>query len=154
MVVATVGVTVGIVFGLKQVRDLVKQRQTQLFMQLYDRLNSREFQEEYNEIVYLQEWKDYDDYMSRDGPETNFKAWTSLNSIGYFFDGLGVLVRRRLIDISLVDDLMSSSIFWLWEKMEPIIRERRKRKNRPQIWEWVEYLYGDMKARESFRSVA
>ena len=51
--VATVGVTVGIVFGLKQVRDLVKQRQTQLFMQLYDRRNSREFQGEYNEIVYL-----------------------------------------------------------------------------------------------------
>ena len=69
-------------------------------------------------------------------------------SIGYFFDGLGVLVRRRLIDISLVDDLMSSSIFWLWEKMEPIVRERRKRRSRPQIWEWVEYLYNEMKGRE------
>jgi len=32
--------------------------------------------------------------------------------------------------------------------MEPIVRERRKRRSRPQIWEWVEYLYNEMKGRE------
>ena len=64
--------------------------------------------------------------LSNYSPEANPDAWASFNSIGYFFDGLGVLVHRKLIDISLVDDLMSSSVIWLWARV---------------IWEWVEYLY-------------
>jgi hypothetical protein len=116
---------------------------------LYDQLNSQEFQKMFNHIVYVYKWEDYDDWIRKYGPDVDMDAWVAFTSVGSFFDGLGVLVHRKMIDIKLVHDLMSSSIIWLWEKMEPVIVERRKRRNRPQIWEFVEWLYNEMKAQEA-----
>ena len=147
--IATVaGILIGIFFGLRQLRDIVKTRNTDLFVDLYNQLTSKEFQKMYTDIVYNFQWSDYDDWLRNYGPDTNPEAWASLNSVGYFFDGIGVLIHKNLIDIQLVDDLMSSGVIWLWEKTEPIIRERRVRRNRPQIWEWVEYLYYRIKENE------
>jgi hypothetical protein len=103
----------------------------------------------YNQILYVYKWDGYDDWLAKYGPDADIEAWANFNSVGFFFDGIGVLVHREMIDIQLVDDLMSSSIIWLWEKMEPIVVERRRVRNRPQIWEWVEYLYKELKARET-----
>jgi len=47
-----------------------------------------------------------------------------------------------------VDDLLSTPITQAWEKMAPIIKDRRERLGLPQIWEWFEYLYNGMKKRE------
>jgi hypothetical protein len=30
-------------------------------------------------------------------------------------------------------------------RAQPIVKEQRKRWNRPQVWEWFEYLYNEMK---------
>jgi hypothetical protein len=147
------GILVGIFFGLRQLRDIVKSRNTDLFVDLYNQLTSREFQRMYNDIVYNYEWVDYEDWLRKYGPDANLEAWTSFNSVGYFFDGLGVLVHKKLIDIQLVDDLMSSAVIWLWEKTGPIIQQRRLRRNRPQIWEWVEYLYYRIKESDGVISV-
>jgi hypothetical protein len=146
--VTMTGVFVGVIFGLRQINDIVKSRHTNLFVDLYDHLNSQEFQKMYNQIIYVYKWDSYDDWLEKYGPDTNIEAWSSFVSVGSFFDGIGVLVSRKLIDLELVDDLMSSSIIWLWEKMEPVVLERRKRRNRPQLWEFVEYLYKEVKKRE------
>jgi hypothetical protein len=140
-VVTVLGILIGIFFGLRQLKDIVKSRNTDLFVDLYNQLTSREFQRMYNDVVYKYTWRDYDDWLSKYGPDSNQEAWADFNSVGYFFDGIGVLVYRNLIDIQLVDDLMSSAVIWLWEKVGPIVKERRIKRNRPQIWEWVEYLY-------------
>ena len=140
-IVTVLGILIGIFFGLRQLRDIVKSRNTDLFVDLYNQLTSREFQTMYSDIVYKFQWDDYEDWLSKYGPDTNPEAWASFNSVGSFFDGIGVLIHRKLIDIQLVDDLMSSGVIWLWEKTEPIIKERRLRRKRPQIWEWLEYLY-------------
>jgi len=144
-IVTVLGILIGIFFGLRQLRDIVKSRNTDLFVDLYNQLTSREFQKMYSDIVYNFKWDDYEDWLSKYGPDTNPEAWASFNSVGYFFDGIGVLIHKKLIDIQLVDDLMSSGVIWLWEKTGPIIKERRLRRNRPQIWEWVEYLYYKIK---------
>jgi len=61
---------------------------------------------------------------------------------------VGVLVKRKLIDVTLVDDRMAVSIIWYWQNVEPIIKEFRKRGNWPRAWEWIEYLYNEMQKRE------
>lgn len=147
------GILLGVFFGLRQLRDIVKSRNTDLFVDLYNQLTSREFQRMYNDIMYNYRWVDYEDWLSKYGPDSNPEAWANFNSVGYFFDGIGVLVHKKLIDIQLVDDLMSSAVIWLWEKTGPIIKERRLRRNRPQIWEWVEYLYYRIKENDGVASV-
>jgi hypothetical protein len=58
---------------------------------------------------------------------------------------LGVLVKRGFIDVAIVDDLMSGQVVSFWEKFRPIYVEARRRRNWPQLVEWVEYLYREVK---------
>ncbi len=68
--------------------------------------------------------------------------------MGTYYKGVGLLVRRKLIDLNLVEELMGISIVLHWEKSGPIIKELRERLNLPQFAEWFEYLYNEMQKRE------
>jgi hypothetical protein len=61
-----------------------------------------------------------------------------------FFEGIGILLKRKLIDIELVDDMFTTPIKWTWENMKDIILETRKVSNQPELFEWFEYLYNEM----------
>jgi len=65
--------------------------------------------------------------------------------LGAHLEGIGVLLRRRLIDPSFVDDLMSQVIVRYWEKFGPLIRESRVKLNYPFMGEQSEYLYNQIK---------
>jgi len=53
-----------------------------------------------------------------------------------------------MVSIDLVDDLFSSPIILYWDKMKPMIEGMRKYFYRPQLGEWFEYLYNEMRKRE------
>jgi len=67
--------------------------------------------------------------------------------VGTYFKGVGVLVKMKLIDLNLVDELMGTSIRLHWEKSGPIMKEFRTRMW-PHAYEWFEYLYNELKKRE------
>jgi len=146
-IAAAVGVIIGVVFATLQLRDLVKTRQTDLVMRLDTTFGSKEFQEAWVETLRM-EFTDYEDYLRKYGAASKKPAYTSVNMVGNFFEGLGILLRRKLIDIALVDDLFSSDVIITWHKMKPIIEGWRKQFNRPQMSEWFEYLYNEMQKRE------
>jgi len=64
--------------------------------------------------------------------------------VGIFFEGIGVLLSRKLIDSGLVDDLFRHSIKMSWEKMKPSIERIRKQYNVPYAFGYFEYLYNEM----------
>jgi hypothetical protein len=128
-------------------RNAAKARQTELFMKLYERWYDESFQQHWMEVIYKWQWADYDDY-ERKYMSGNIQAFASGFSVLAYFEGIGVLVKRKLIDIDLVDDLMSTSILWYWEKTGSMVIESRKRSNRPQLLEWSEYLYNELVKRE------
>ena len=153
-VVAAIGVMVGVAFAYLEVRNLAKQRETdvetrqaELFMQIYDHYYREDFLIDENEILFHWEWKDFEDFWQKYGPETNPKAFSKWDSVGTYFRGVGVLVKRKLIDPDLVDELMGTSIILHWEKSGPIMKEFRER-YWPHAYEWFEYLYNEMKKRE------
>ena len=139
-VIAAVGVIVGVIFTVLELRNLVKTRQTDLVMRLYSTFGSQEFNEARWKIM-AREYKDFNDYEKKHG-------LSEIVQVGSFFEGIGVLLHRKLVDISLVDDLLSSAIKLSWDKMKPMYGEWRKRSNRPQLAEWFEYLYNEMQKRE------
>jgi hypothetical protein len=138
-VVAALGVIVGVVFTVLQLRDLVKTRQTDLVIRLYSTRTSKEFQESWKKVM-AKEQEDYHDYEK-------WYEWSDFIKVGVFFEGIGILLHRKLIDIRLVDDLFSYIIRTTWEKMKPIEEDVRKHNNAPQIAEWFEYLYNEMNKR-------
>jgi len=148
MAVEATGILIGILIAVIQLRNLNKTRQTELFMNLYETFRNREFQRQYAEIIFQHKWKDFDDWLEKYGPVTNVEAFSSWISVPAYFEGIGVLLNRKTIDISIVDDMLSTQILLLWEKIEPITKEYRESMKRPQLWEWFEYLYKEIKKRE------
>jgi len=146
-IVATAGVIIGVFFAVLQLRALVKTRRTDLVLRLYSTFGSREFQEAWVETLRM-EFKDYRDYLKKYGATSEHPAYTSVNMVASFFEGMGILLRRNLIDIALIDDLHSTDIILTWHKMKPIVEGWRKQFNRPQMSEWFEYLYNEMVKRE------
>jgi len=139
-IVAAIGVMVGVVFTVLELRNLVQTRQTDLVIRLYSTRTSKEFQESWRKVM-AKEFEDYHDYEK-------WYNWSDFIEVGLFFEGVGILLSRKLIDIGLVDDLHSYVIKTTWEKIKRVVEGVRKRNNAPQIYEWFEYLYNEMKKRE------
>jgi hypothetical protein len=140
VVIASASVVAGVVYYALQLRHQNKMRQTDLIMKLYSRYGSKGFQKTLEEVS-RREAKSFHDYEEKYG-RAEFAA------VGTFFEGIGVLLYRKLIDISLVDDLFTAPIKMAWDKMKDSIIEVRKEWGQPTIFEWFEYLYNEMKKRE------
>ena len=84
--------------------------------------------------------------MNKYGPYTNLEAWSIVTACIDYYEGIGVLVKRNLIDISFIDDLMSGLIIISWDKLRDYIYGWREVRNYPQFGEYFEYLYTQIKA--------
>lgn len=72
------------------------------------------------------------------------EALAKTNYVFSFFESVGVLVYRKLLDPQLVYDLMATYVFNTYGKGLPLRKEFRVRANRPEIWKHSEYLYHEM----------
>jgi hypothetical protein len=148
--VASASVVLAAIYYVFQVRHQTRVRQTDLIMRLYSTIVTKEFVE--NDVsIFNQEVNDLEGFMRKYGSFPKFME--SPEYVPYmmdseFFEGVGILLRRKLIDIELVDDLFSSPIITIWEKTLPMTKALREYFNRPQLAEWFEYLYNEMKKRE------
>ena len=95
-------------------------------MEMYRDYRGLDFRRQLMKVWNL-EWTDFDDLWEKYGPGSNSEEWANWLSVAAFFSGVGVLVKRNLVDISLVDDLLSNIIIRYWVFMEPIIMEWRER---------------------------
>jgi len=86
--------------------------------------------------VTTREEKDYNEYVKKYGG-------TELLQISVFFEGIRILLHRKLIDINMVRDLFGEPIKLIWEKNEPILKEMHA-----DACLWFEYVYKEIKKRE------
>ena len=145
IVIASASVVAGVIYYILQIQHQKKIRQTDLVVRLYSAFSGKELQEGYFETVTL-EFADYDDFMKK--YKMPAKSIVPLWEVCKFFDGVGVLLRNRLVDIGLIDELFHTEVTRLWEKVKPIAEGRRKELNQPTIYQPFEYLYSEMKKRE------
>jgi peroxiredoxin family protein len=139
-IIAAFGVIVGVVFTVLELRNLTKQRQTDLVIRLYSTMGSSNFQEVW-EKTRDRQYESFKNYVTKYGLK-------EATQIGIFFEGIGVLLHRKLIDIDLVDDLFTAPVKIFWERMKPLVIDYRKERNRQTMFEWSEYLYNEMQKRE------
>jgi len=143
IIMAAASVVIALIYYTLIIRNADRTRKAQLFMQLYNIYNSVDFQKNHFYIMSL-EWKDFKEYWEKYGPFTNPETNAIIASEGGFFEGIGVLVKRKLIDTTLVDDLMAGNIIGYWEKIGPVVKDIRITLNWPQALEWAEYLYNEI----------
>ena len=136
----------GVVLTVIELRNLVKQRKSDLLMRLHLAFSTKENSEVV--LKYLStEYKDYDDFVQKYGlPFAEGPVQTVFLVVGNFFEGIGILLKNRFVDIDLVTELFAVEPFWL--KWKPLVEGTRKQYGGPRMLEWFEYLYDEVKKRE------
>ncbi len=145
-IIAAIGVLVGVILAIVELRNIARTRQMQLIMGIYSLFTTREYMDAWEKIR-TREFKDYDGYVKRHG-------LTDFMQVAALFEGLGFLLHRRFLDIDLVRELMNESTKMTWEKVKPMIEDGRKQLSQRKsgeyvpVYQWWEHLYNEMKKRE------
>jgi len=143
IVIAATSVVIGVIFAVLELRNVIRQRQTDLVIKLYSTFITKEFQEAY-QTFWATDFKDYNDVLKKG-------HLSRLRTIGGFFEAIGVLLHRKLVDIGIVDDLFRESIKLMWEKAKPVLYNAREQLNLPTYGRYFENLYNEMQKREKTR---
>src|SRR3972149_5244217 len=131
IVIASTGVLVAATYYILQVRHQNRMRQTDLLMRLHLAFSSKERVEA--ALKYLNtEYKDYNDFVERYGlPFGEGQVQTVFLMMGMFFEGIGILLKRKLVQLDLVSDLFAVEMLWL--KWKPLAEGLRKVTNNPHF---------------------
>jgi hypothetical protein len=135
--IASASVVAGVIYYAFQIRQQTKIRQVDFIMRMPSTFLSKEVMQTLA-TVRKTEFENYDDFEEKIGVEAR--------QVADFGENLGLLVKRKLVDISLVADRYE--VKGVYEKLKPWVEETRKRANNSRLYEWFEYLYNEMKKRE------
>ena len=134
-----ISLTIGVIYHIMTLRNHRRNREATLLMQIHSQWTTL-IHRNYSEILRW-EWDDYDDYREK---YDDLESQESLETVGGYFEGIGVYVREGLIPIRLVTLFMTSPIVRFHDKFGPIAREQRVRHNAPRIGSETEYLYNEL----------
>ena len=149
VILTGLGLTASIVYYASILRNANKTqeiqletRQAQLYMEFYRDFKKKEFQNDFYVAMDF-EFKDFNDFIDKTRGSENRELFLRILNFGYFIEGLGVLLYRKMIDPSLIDELMGGNIIRYGDKYRPIIDGFRK--TNPSFGEWGVYLVDEMK---------
>jgi len=157
IVLTGTSVSIAAIYYVLTLRNTYRTRQAQLFMDLYRNWTSPEMSKIYGRTRYGKgRYNLYEYYMQclEDPADpksimVDFDRYSDIGTLSNFFEGIGVLVRRRLIDLDLVEDLFSQRIIWWWEAFRPISHMAREVTGDPTQHANTEWLYNEsIKRRE------
>jgi hypothetical protein len=130
----------------KNQEQTLETRQAQLFMQLYGIYESKDFLKDYADI-WRYEYTDINDWMSKYHPKVNPEAYASFMRLGRFYEGVGILVEKKLISMDLVTQLMREAIIFNWDRLKVYAYGQREITHM-LIWSHFENLANEVRARQ------
>jgi hypothetical protein len=137
--VASAGVFIAAVYYILQIRHQGRLRQTDLLVRLFSNMINKDWLEAW-EKVRDRENLDYSEYKEKYG-------FVEANQVYLFYDQLGRLLQKGLIDIDLLP-IETGQVTNAWEKLSPVLKGSRKKFNEPRLGSGFEYLYNEVKKRE------
>jgi hypothetical protein len=144
-VIASAGVLAGAIYYVLEIRHQSRLRQTESVIKLspWFNMNAKEVQEAITHVCSI-EYENYDDYLQKySGKPEN----TMLKILGNYFEGIGILVYRKLVEADIVHDFWGDIIQSSWNNVKPLIVEMRKDSGDANMFWFWEYLSDETKKR-------
>ena len=60
--------------------------------------------------------------------------------LALYYEGLGFLLHRRLVDAEEIEYFVSGSATDMWAKVQPLVFGVRAEYGQPTLFQWFEYL--------------
>jgi hypothetical protein len=136
-VVAAVSVVVGVIFTVLELRHMTRTRQTDLIMRMYESMAKKDVWEMLLRVG-GSKFTSFEQYAKEYG-------LTDAAEVLTIFEGVGILLEQKLIDIRLVDRLFGGIVGAMWEKLAPVLDGMRKSLRDPYLSMHFEYLYHRMR---------
>ena len=130
--VTLISVPIGVFYYILTLRNQSRARQIQIIRGLMVSLVGFSF--------LTLEYTDYDDFMSKYGPESDPERWLDLMSWFTKLEECGVYVKEGMLDIRLIYLLHGGTIKKSWEMLRVLLKEYRVRYNWPRWLIEAEYL--------------
>jgi len=149
-IVTAVGVVVGVIYYILEIRHQTKIRETDLQIRMNPSFNvtAIDWQQACARVFAL-EYKDYEDFVKKYGAFlTETPTEMAIITMCNYFEALGYLLRSKLVAIDYMWGMTGEVTIGVWEKLRPVVEGIRKKLNMPRQWEPFEYLYNEMKKRE------
>ena len=126
-----ISLTIGVFYYVLTLRNQNRARQIQIIRGINPMVD----------IFFLSwEFEDYDDIMSKYGPEYNPEGWDNLMRWFRMLEEMGVYVKEGLLDIRLIYLLQGGNITKSWELLKVLLKEHRIRNNHTRWFIEAEYL--------------
>ena len=144
--VAAAGVLVGVVYYILDLRHQNKVRQTDLIMRLHSHSGSKEMVEAVHMFMNT-EYENYEEFVEKYGSVlSKEQVGIAFGMIATFYEGIGILVHKKLADVDLISELFPAQAIWM--KIKPLTEGARKQYANPSLLEWFEYLANEIQKRE------
>lgn len=142
--VSTLAIVAAGVFAGMQVRQLNRQRARDSALQLSHSFQTPEFVNAVNIVFDLPDGLSKAEIDSRLGAELT-NVWVMFGT----FESLGILVYRREIAISLVEDFCGGAIVLAGKRFKRYLAEMKESSGRDTYYEWFQWLFDRIEERET-----
>ncbi|MFH0850995.1 MAG: hypothetical protein V1924_08670 [Candidatus Bathyarchaeota archaeon] len=128
--------------SLETQKHTLESRQTQLTMHLYEKMSTKEYLDDFNEILLEWSWTDYEDFQTKYGSKGDSKKWHMFGAVCINWEQIGILMKYGAFNPDMLYDQWSGFYIRFWEKIEPIIVEINSEGEGPGGYlEYAEDLY-------------
>ncbi len=107
--------------GLKTQEHTLESRQTQLTMQLYEKMSTKEYMDNFTEILNKWTWNDYDDFKLKYGINGDPEKYAKFSSMCMDFEQIGILMKYGSFNPNMFYDMWGGFYRSFWEKIEPVV---------------------------------
>ena len=147
-ILAALGVMIGLILTILELRQLIAQRKMEMMMSIvpWFKMDNKEISDSVS-LVVTTEYKDYDDFVTKYGDPFSASGPVprAFQNMSGFWDGLGLLYRKRIVDRALVKEFYQFAVPFEWEKVNTIILGMREKYHEPGLYDEFEYLAGEMR---------
>jgi hypothetical protein len=146
VVIASASVVGSVIYYLLETRHQRKIRQTENIVRLspWFNIDAKEIQEAIGNVCSV-EYTDYKDYLAK---YAGTPEQTSLKLLGNYFEGIGLLLYMKLIELDIVFNFWGDVAESVWDGNEELINEMRKDSGTPYTFQYWEFLVKEFKKRK------
>ncbi len=146
VVIASVSVIFSAVYYMVETRHQRRTRQTENIISLspWFRMDAKDIQEAISNVCSA-EYTDYRDYLEKYAGKPQ---QTSLKLLGNYFEGVGLLVNMKLVEMDIVFNFWGDVAESIWNDNEELIYGMRKDSGTPYTFQYWEFLVKEFRKRK------
>jgi len=127
------------VFVLLQLRHMDRHRDLEISMKLFDWAETESLRKAFRWVEKDFQFEDFEKYKAE--VKGNPEAGDYPYQVEAFFEEVGFLVNKKLVDIDVIIDRLSAYIVSNWKKLEPWILVMRKERGDKTFGEHFQKLF-------------